>query len=57
MASVDFDALRAKRTASVMAVMQKLADEKSVAPLNNIGLIRIKAQVALRVAAQSGLLS
>ena len=33
-----------------------LADEKSVAPLNNIGLIRIKTQVALRVAAQSGLL-
>ena len=30
MASVDFDALRAKRTASVMAVMQKLADECGV---------------------------
>ena len=30
MASVDFDALRAKRTAPVMAVMQKLADECGV---------------------------
>jgi hypothetical protein len=31
--------------------------EPSVTPLNNLGLIRIKAHVALRVAAQSGLLS
>ncbi len=42
---------------TVVAEVLDLADEKSVAPLNNIGLIRIKAQVALRVAAQSGLLS
>lgn len=42
---------------TVVAEVHDLADEKSVAPLNNIGLIRIKAQVALRVAAQSGLLS
>ena len=47
--------LRFMRT--VIADVHDLADEKSVAPLNNIGLIRIKAQVALRVAAQSGLLS
>ena len=42
---------------TVVAEVHDLADEKSVAPLNNIELIRIKAQVALRVAAQSGLLS
>ena len=42
---------------TVVAEVHDLADEKSVAPLNNIGLIRIKAQVALRVAAQSGMLS
>lgn len=42
---------------TVVAEVHDLADEKSVAPLNNIGLIRIKAQVALRQAAQSGLLS
>ena len=42
---------------TVVAEVHDLADEKSGAPLNNIGLIRIKAQVALRVAAQSGLLS
>ena len=47
--------LRFMRT--VIADVHDLADEKSLAPLNNIGLIRIKAQVALRVAAQSGLLS
>ncbi len=41
---------------TVVAEVHDLADEKSVAPLNNIGIIRIKAQVALRVAAQSGLL-
>ena len=41
---------------TVVAEVHDLADEKSVAPLNNIGLIRIKVQVALRVAAQSGLL-
>lgn len=42
---------------TVIAEVHELADENSVEPLNNIGLIRIKAQVALRVAAQSGLLS
>lgn len=41
---------------TVIADVHDLADENSVEPLNNIGLIRIKAQVALRVAAQSGLL-
>ena len=41
---------------TVVAEVHDLADEKSLAPLNNIGLIRIKVQVALRVAAQSGLL-
>ncbi len=46
--------LRFMRT--VIADVHDLADEKSKAPLNNIWLIRIKAQVALRVAAQSGLL-
>ena len=41
---------------TVVAEVHDLADEKSGAPLNNIGLTRSKAQVALRVAAQSGLL-
>lgn len=41
----------------VMAQVHELADEKSKTPLNNLGLIRVKAHVALRVAAQSGLLS
>ncbi len=42
---------------TVIAEVHELADEKSKTPLNNIGLIRVKTQVALRVAAQSGLLS
>ena len=41
---------------TVVAEVHDLADEKSVAPLNNLGMIRVKVQVALRVAAQSGLL-
>jgi hypothetical protein len=41
---------------TVVAEVHDLADEKSKTPLQNMGLIRIKAQVALRVAAQSGLL-
>ena len=40
----------------VLAEIHELTDEKSKTPLNNLGLIRVKAQVALRVAAQSGLL-
>jgi len=40
----------------VLDEIHELADEKSKTPLNNLGLIRVKAQVALRVAAQSGLL-
>jgi hypothetical protein len=42
---------------TVIAEVHELADEKSKTPLNNLGLIRVKAHVALRVAAQSGLLS
>ncbi len=42
---------------TVIAEVHDLADEASKTPLNNLGLIRVKAQVALRVAAQSGLLS
>ena len=42
---------------TVVAEVHDLADEKSKTPLNNLGLIRIKAQVALRQAAHSGLLS
>ena len=42
---------------TVLADVHDLADENSKTPLNNLGLIRIKAQVALRQAAQSGLLS
>lgn len=41
---------------TVITEVHDLADEKSKTPLNNLGLIRVKAQVALRVAAQSGLL-
>ena len=41
---------------TVIAEVHDLADEKSKTPLNNLGLIRVKAHVALRVAAQSGLL-
>lgn len=42
---------------TVLADVHYLADEKSKTPLNNLGMIRIKSQVALRQAAQSGLLS
>jgi len=41
----------------VMAEIHGLADEKSKTPLQDRQLIRIKAQVALRQAAKSGLLS
>ncbi len=41
----------------VLAEIHELADEKSKTPPNNLGLIRIKAQVALRLASKSGLLS
>lgn len=41
---------------TVLADVHDLADEKSKTPLQNIGLIRIKTQVALRAVAQSGLL-
>ncbi len=41
----------------VLAEIHELAYEKSKTPLQDRQLIRIKAQVALRVAAQSGLLS
>ena len=40
----------------VLAEIHELSDPKSKTPLNNLGLIRIKAQVALRLAAKSGLL-
>ena len=42
---------------TVLADVHDLADEKSKTPLQNMGLIRIKTQVALRAVAQSGLLS
>ena len=41
---------------TVLADVHDLADEESKTPLQNMGLIRIKTQVALRAAAQSGLL-
>lgn len=41
----------------VLREVLELADEKSKTPLQNIGMIRVKAQVALRAAAKSGLLS
>ncbi len=41
---------------TVLADVHDLADEKSKTPLQNMGLIRIKTQVALRAVAQSGLL-
>jgi len=41
---------------TVIADVHDLANEASNTPLDNLGLIRVKAQVALRVAAQSGLL-
>jgi len=41
----------------VLAEIHELADEKSKTPLQDRQLIRIKAQVALRQAAKSGLLS
>ncbi len=42
---------------TVLADVHDLAASAGVTPLNNLGLIRVKAHVALRVAAQSGLLS
>ncbi len=42
---------------TVIAEVNDLADEKSKTPLDNLGLIRVKAQVALRLASKSGLLS
>ena len=39
---------------AVLTDVHDLADEKSKTPLQNIGLIRIKTQVALRAVAQSG---
>jgi hypothetical protein len=41
----------------VLAEIHELADEKSKTPMQDRNLIRIKAQVALRQAAKSGLLS
>ena len=41
----------------VLSEIHELADEKSKTPLQDRLLIRIKAQVALRQAAKSGLLS
>ena len=41
----------------VLAEIHELSDPKSKTPLQDRDLIRIKAQVALRQAAQSGLLS
>lgn len=41
----------------VLADIYDLADPTSKTPLQNLGLIRTKAQVALRVAAKSGLRS
>ena len=41
----------------VLAEIHELADEKSKTPPQDRQLIRIKAQVALRQAAKSGLLS
>ena len=40
----------------VMAQVHELAEEKTKTPLYNLAMIHSKAQVALRVAAQSGLL-
>ena len=41
----------------VLAEIHELTDPKSKTPLQDLQMIRIKAQVALRAAAQSGLLS
>ena len=41
----------------VLAEIHELSDQKSKTPLQDRDLIRIKSQVALRQAAQSGLLS
>ena len=41
----------------VLAEIHELTDEKSKTPLQDRQIIRIKAQVALRQAAKSGLLS
>ena len=40
----------------VMAQVHELAEEKTKTPLYNLAMIHSKAQVALRVVAQSGLL-
>ena len=40
----------------VLAEIHELAEEKTKTPLYNLAMIHSKAQVALRVAAQSGLL-
>lgn len=41
----------------VLEKICELVDEKSQTPLQNMGMIRIKAEVALRAATKSGLLS
>ena len=41
----------------VLAEVHELSDPKSKTPLQDLQMIRIKAQVALRASAQSGLLS
>ena len=41
----------------VLAEIHELTDPKSKTPLQDLQMIRIKAQVALRAAVQSGLLS
>ncbi len=41
----------------VLAELHELSDPKSKTPLQDLQMIRIKAQVALRASAQSGLLS
>ena len=41
----------------VLAQVHELAEEKTKTPLYNLAMIHSKAQVALRVAAKSGLLS
>lgn len=41
----------------VLAEVHELTDPKSKTPLQDLQMIRIKAQVALRAAAKSGLLS
>ena len=41
---------------TVLTDVHDLADDESKTPLQNMGLIRIKTQVALRAVAQSGLI-